>query len=81
MASIDSLAEFFGWCTLINVGLLMLTFLFITAARPLIVGLHSKLFGIAEAELPAAYLQYLAIYKIGIILLNLVPYIALKIMS
>ncbi len=81
MASIASLAEFFGWCTVINFGLLMISFLFVAAARSWVTGLHSKLFGVPEAELPMVYFRYLAWYKIGILLFNLVPWVALKIMS
>jgi len=39
------------------------------------------LFGVNPAELPIIYLQYLGNYKVAIIILNIVPYIALKVMG
>jgi len=39
------------------------------------------MFNLAEQYISRAYFQYLAHYKIGIMLFNLVPYITLRIMS
>ena len=79
--SLTSLAEFFGWCTVVNAALLILTCLVVSFARNRIMAIHAKMFGMNESELPSAYLQYLANYKITILVLNLVPYVALKMMS
>jgi len=49
--------------------------------RGSITTIHSKLFGLDEKDLGRAYFQYLAQYKIAIIVLNIAPYIALRIMS
>ncbi len=43
--------------------------------------IHAKMFGLNEVDLSRAYFQYLAQYKIAIFVLNLVPYIALKIIA
>lgn len=81
MTSIESLTEFFGWCSLINIGILMVTSLLILVMRTSISKIHGNMFGLGTTEVLNAYFQYLANYKIGIILLNLVPYLALKIMG
>lgn len=39
------------------------------------------MFGVSETDLPLTYMQYLGNYKIAIIVLNIVPYITLKIIS
>ena len=42
---------------------------------------HSALFGLDEKDLGRAYFQYLAQYKIAIIVLNIAPYLALRIIA
>jgi len=49
--------------------------------RDLAVRIHSRLFRVDPEALPMTYLQYLGNYKIAIIILNIVPYIALRIMA
>ena len=81
MNPLASAAAFFGWATLINIVLLLIVALSITVLRCPIAKIHSKLFGMSEAELTPLYFQYLANYKLLVIIFNLVPYIALKIMA
>ncbi len=76
----DTLREFFGWCSVINVGLLTLTGVFVFLLRKPISRIHGKMFGLDETSLSSAYFQYLAQYKILVIVFNIVPYIVLKIM-
>lgn len=81
MNSIETLSEFFGWSCIINIGLLTIAALAVMFNRDSIMAIHSRLLGVSAEELPRAYFQYLAQYKIAIIIFNLVPYIALKIMT
>ncbi len=46
-----------------------------------IIKLHARMTGMNEEELPVLYFQILGNYKMLIILLNIVPYIVLRIMS
>lgn len=80
MVSLETLATFLGWCTVINFAVLALAAIGITSLRAMIVGIHSRMFGMAEPDLMRAYFQYLANYKIAILVLNLAPYIAVKAM-
>lgn len=81
MNSLETLTAFFGWCTAINIGLLMVATLVLGIIRGSISQIHAKLFNLNEVDLSRAYFQYLAQYKIAILVLNLVPYIALKIVA
>lgn len=81
MSSIETLTEFFGWCSAINIGLLILASLVLVLIRGPILKIHAKMFGLGEQDLSRAYFQYLAQYKIAILIFNLVPYITLKIMT
>ena len=81
MNSIDTLAEFFGWCTVINLGFFAFGAIKLTVMRKPIAGIHAKMFGLSEESLSLVYLQYLAQYKTVILVFNLVPYIALRIIA
>ena len=81
MQDIDRLTEFFGWCSVINIAMLFMATLMLTSMRGFISGIHSKMTGLGQSELSVVYFQYLANYKIAILMLNLVPYIALKLMN
>lgn len=43
--------------------------------------MHGKLFGMDETALSAAYFRYLATFKIVVIVFNVVPWIALQIVT
>lgn len=75
--SLIELQSFFGYMTAINLGLLIFSAIFITAFGDWAVKLHRSLFKLEEQEIRKSYFNYLALYKIGIILFNLVPYLAL----
>ena len=80
MNNIQTLTTFFGWCSAINIGVLFLATIMMMLMRDFVSGMHKRMFGISEADLPALYLQYLGNYKIAIMVFNAVPYIALKLM-
>jgi hypothetical protein len=53
----------------------------LTVMRNWIIKIHANLTGVSEAELPRIYLEFLGNYKMLVVVLNLVPYIALRIMQ
>ena len=81
MNSLETLIAFFGWCTAINIGLLTVAAVVLGLTRGSISQIHAKMFNLRESDLSRAYFQYLAQYKIAVLVLNLVPYIALKIIA
>ena len=81
MNSIETLRAFFGWCSILNLGMLIVGSLAVVAMRGTVSRIHSRMFGLSEAELSRAYFQYIAQYKILTLVLNIVPYIALEIMA
>ena len=80
MITIDTLTVFFGWCSVINIGILVFAAFILMILKEPISRLHSKLFGLNQESLPLIYFRYLGNYKIAILMFNLVPYIALKVM-
>ncbi len=72
---------FFGWCSVINIALLLLATIFISTFNRFTKSIHHKLFHVSMKELDLVYFRYLAYYKLGILLFNLAPYLALKLMA
>ncbi len=81
MNSIKSLAKFFGWCTVINIGLILLFLLGITVFHEVFVGLTTAIFGVTQEEAKATLFLVFMQFRLAVVVLNLVPYIALKIMA
>jgi hypothetical protein len=81
MNSLDVVTTFFGWTTVINFVLLAVSTISVIAMRESISRMHGKMFGLEPVDLSRAYFQYIAQYKIAIIVLSLTPYVALKLMS
>jgi hypothetical protein len=81
MNTIETIRTFLGWSSVINIGLLMFSSIFVVAFRGAALRIHAKMFDLDEKYLAQAYFQYLAQYKIAIIVLNIVPYFALCIMG
>jgi hypothetical protein len=69
------------WCTLINYGVLILWFVALLAARDVLYRLHSRWFQISNETFDTIHYGGMAVYKIGILLLNLVPYVALTLVA
>jgi len=81
MISVETLREFLGWCTAINIAMLSFATIFAGPLRGAVQGIHAKMFGLSEEDLTRAYFQYVAQYKIATIVFNVVPYIALVMMT
>ena len=73
--------SFFGWCSILNIGLLIWWFLFFWLGHDLMYRFHGRLFRISEESFDAIHYAGLATYKIAIFMLNVVPWISLKLMS
>ncbi len=66
---------------LINYIILMIWFLAIIFARDWIKQVHGKWFNLSDTTFDAIHYGGMAVYKIGILLFNLVPLIALYFMD
>jgi hypothetical protein len=72
---------FFLWCTIINVGLLILSFLICACAGDWIYRMHSRWFPISREAFYVAIYSFLGLFKIFVLAFNLVPYLALIIVG
>ncbi len=81
MMTMTTLTEFFGWASIINIIILLLSTIAVIAMRGMVTTIHSGMFGLEKKDLSRAYFQYLAQFKIAIIVLTVTPYFALKIIQ
>lgn len=81
MIDLNMLISFFGWCSIINMSVLLFSFICILFFREVTLNIHSKLTGVASTDLPTLYFQHIGTYKIITLIFNITPYIALKIIS
>jgi len=69
------------WCLAINYGVLLVWFMAFRSCHAWLFGLHSRWFRISEERFVSIHYGGMAAYKIGILLFNLTPYIALRIID
>jgi len=74
------LTAFFMWCTILNAGLLMLTFL-MTVIGDFVYTMHSKFFAMPRETFNVVLYSFLGIYKLLVFVFNVVPWIALLIVG
>ena len=79
--SIELLRNILLWCAVINYGVLLVWFMFFILGRGFMHRLHSRWFQLSRQQFDIIHYAGLGIFKLGIILLNLVPYIALRIVG
>jgi len=65
------------WCAVINYGVLLVWFLFFLLAHDWVYRLHGRWFHLSGEQFDALHYAGMALFKIGILLFNLVPYVAL----
>lgn len=76
--SLESLAALLGWCTVINLVLLVFSSIMLLIFRQPVMKFHAKVSGLSEDQLKQSYFTYLAQYKLLFLVFNLAPYLALR---
>lgn len=74
---LSELKQFLLWCTLINYGILLVWFGAFAGAHDVLYRLHSRWFKISVDSFDKIHYAGMAVYKIGVMLLNLVPLMVL----
>ena len=77
--TIEQIRDVLAWCSVINIGLLLWWFLMFALAHDFVYRLHGKWFRLTVERFDAIHYAGMAFFKIGIFLLNIVPYLALRI--
>lgn len=79
MMNIDMVRKALLWCALINYGVLLVWFLCFILAHDWMYLLHGRWFRLSVEQFDMLHYAGMSIYKIGVLLLNVVPWIALHI--
>ena len=75
------LRDFLLWCLVINYAVLVVWFLVFLLAHDWLYRLHSRWFRIPVEQFDAIHYVGISVYKIGVILFNLAPWLALLIIG
>ncbi len=78
---LDRLQDFLLWSLLVNAGIYLISLVGVLSLRRFMCKIQAKLFGVSEETANKVIYQYLAIYKLLLIVFNLVPWIAIQIIK
>jgi len=78
---IEVLTRFFMWCTILNVGLLVFSFLMVVFAGDFMYRAHSKWFPMPRETFNVVLYSFIGAYKIVVYVFNIVPWVALAIIG
>ncbi len=78
---IQTLTKFFMWCTIINGSILALWTLFCMFTPNLVYRTQSKWFPIPRETFDILIYSFLGLFKIFLLVFNVVPYVALVIVG
>ncbi len=73
--------EALGWCAIINIGILTWWALFIMFAGDFVFRMHSKLFKMTREQFFGIHYAGIMAFKLAVFSLNVVPYLALRIVG
>jgi hypothetical protein len=79
--NLETLRAFFGWCTILNGGLLAFSSLLLMFGGNWVYGLHGRWFPMPREAFSQAIYSFIGTWKIIVISLNLVPWLALVLIS
>lgn len=77
----ETLRAMLGWCTLINIIVLLYWWLVLWLAHDWVYRTHTRWFRIPVEKFDAIHYAGMAFFKLVVIVFNLVPYLALRIVG
>jgi hypothetical protein len=75
--NVEVIRSFLLWCTVINYAILVTWFLLLVLLHDPIQRLHGRWFHFSDSQFNALHYGAMAVYKLGILLFNLVPFAVL----
>ena len=77
----QTLTTLFMWCTILNGGLLILSFLMVISVGDLAYKIHGSWFPMPRETYNAVLFSFIAIFKMLWLVFNVVPFLALLIIG
>jgi len=78
---IQTLESFFMWCTIVNGSIYLLWVLFFLFAPNFVYRVQSRWFPIPRETYNVIIYSFLGLFKVILIVFNIVPYVALRIIG
>ena len=75
--SMQAIRSFLLWSTVINYGVMLMWFLVFVFAHDWMLRIHGRWFRLSREQFDALHYAGMSVYKIGIMLFNLAPLVAL----
>lgn len=79
--TVEIVRDVLAWCAVINIGLLLWWWLFLTLAHDFVYRIHEKWFKLSEERFDTIHYSGMLFFKICIFLFNIVPYLGLRIVG
>lgn len=81
MNSLQTWTTFFGWLTVVNIGIYLLTVIALIGMRGWVYRMNGKMFGISEDEVARTSFKYVGAYKLLLTMFCFAPWLALTLMA
>lgn len=78
---IQTLTSFFMWCTIINTGFLLFLALIFMLTPDLAYRMQSRFIPISRETFNIAFYSFIGLFKVFVLVFNVVPWIALLILG
>ncbi len=78
---IEMLIRFFMWCTILNMGFMLVSFVMVTFMGDIAYRIHTKVFPMPRETFNVVIYSSIGLYKILVFVFNIVPWIALTIVG
>ncbi len=78
---LDTLTRFFMWCTILHAAMFVLWITAFALAPDLVYRIQSKWFPLSRDAFNVVMYSFLGLFKIFFLMFNVVPYVALLIIS
>jgi hypothetical protein len=78
MTNLQVWTAFFGWLTIVNMGIYLVTVIALWLMRDFAYRMNARLFGISEDQVAKTTFNYIGAYKLLITVFCFAPWLALK---
>ena len=79
--TLEIIRDVLAWCSVINVGVFLFWWFWIMLAHDFVYRFHGKWFKLSVETFDSTHYTLMGFFKLGIILFNIVPYFALRIVG
>ena len=76
--NIQTFTAFFKWCTIIHIGLFLVSAAMIVLASDFVYAMQGQMYNLPRETFDIALYGLLGLYKVLILVFSLVPYLALR---